>query len=106
LDPNRARELRARSLADDVAARGAARLRALADPMRLRIAAALRDGHELCVCDLGWVCNASVALVSHHLKSLREAGLVERRRDGKLMMYQLTEQGQPLLSIALDEVAA
>lgn len=106
LDPTRARELRAQAISSDVATGAATRMRALAEPMRLRIAAALRDERELCVCDLGWLCDASVALVSHHLKALREAGLVDRRRDGRMMMYQLTERGRPLLAIAFDEVAA
>jgi DNA-binding transcriptional ArsR family regulator len=101
LDPDRARELRAGALSDELAAAGAARLKSLADPTRLRIAAALHDAGELCVCDLGWVCDSSVALVSHHLKSLYAAGLVQRRRDGRLVMYELDAQAVPLLQLAL-----
>lgn len=38
-------------------------------------------------------------LVSHHLRQLRTAGLVRSRRDGKMVMYQLTERGRELLDV-------
>lgn len=103
LEPERARALRTASISGIEADLGAAIFRALGDPTRVRIAASLREGGELCVCDLSWIAGASVALVSHHLKSLREAGLVKRRRDGRLMMYRLTPQAVQLLAIALTD---
>ena len=84
------------------AARGA---RALSDPTRLTLAAALREGGELCVCDLSWISSRKQALVSHHLRTLRSEGLVRSRRDGKLVMYSLTEEGRLLLSAVLGEKA-
>src|SRR3954468_11224821 len=72
--------------------------KALADPTRLSVAVALRDGGELCVCDLAWVCERSDKLVSHHVRQLRAAGLVRSRRDGKMLMYELTETGAALLA--------
>ncbi len=72
--------------------------RALADPTRLAVAMALRDGGELCVCDLAWVCERSDKLVSHHVRTLRTAGLVSSRRDGKMVLYTLTDRGVALLS--------
>jgi DNA-binding transcriptional ArsR family regulator len=78
------------------AAAGAAK--ALGDPTRLTVAAALRDGGELCVCDLAWVTERSDKLVSHHVRQLRTAGLVRSRRDGKMVMYELTERGRELLA--------
>ena len=72
--------------------------KALADPTRLMVAAALRDGGELCVCDLAWVCERSDKLVSHHVRQLRAAELVRSRRDGKMVMYELTERGRAILS--------
>src|SRR3954447_24900611 len=75
--------------------------KALADPTRLTVAAALRDGGELCVCDLAWVCERSDKLVSHHVRQLRAAGLVRSRRDGKMVMYELTETGIALLATVL-----
>jgi len=65
------------------------------------VAVALRDGGELCVCDLAWVCERSDKLVSHHVRQLRGAGLVRSRRDGKMVMYELTEAGAALLAAVL-----
>lgn len=72
----------------------------MGDPVRLRIATALRSGDELCVCDLAWVCGASQNLVSHHVRVLRSAGLSASRREGKLVMYRLTDAGHRLLAAA------
>jgi|SRR3954470_8504864 DNA-binding transcriptional ArsR family regulator len=80
--------------------------KALGEPTRLMIAAALRDGGELCVCDLAWVCERSDKLVSHHVRQLRTAGLVSSRRDGKMVMYALTPRGAALLGAVLAEVTA
>jgi DNA-binding transcriptional ArsR family regulator len=79
--------------------------KALADPTRLIVAAALRDGGELCVCDLAWVCERSDKLVSHHVRQLRAAGLVRSRRDGKMVLYELTESGVALLAAVLPTAA-
>jgi ArsR family transcriptional regulator, lead/cadmium/zinc/bismuth-responsive transcriptional repressor len=40
-------------------------------------------------------------LVSHHLRRLRTDGLVESRRDGKIVMYSLTDRGRELLAVTL-----
>jgi ArsR family transcriptional regulator, lead/cadmium/zinc/bismuth-responsive transcriptional repressor len=77
------------------------RLRALADPTRLALAAALAEADELCVCDLAWIVERSQALVSHHLRTLRAAGLVESRRDGKMVLYTLTAPARALLEASL-----
>jgi DNA-binding transcriptional ArsR family regulator len=95
---------RTRSQPAELAA-GAAAAKALADPTRLAVAAALRDGGELCVCDLAWVCERSDKLVSHHVRLLRTAGLVESRRDGKMVMYTLTREGTALLGAVLPRPA-
>jgi DNA-binding transcriptional ArsR family regulator len=71
--------------------------KALADPTRLLVAAALRQAGELCVCDLSWVTERSDGLVSHHARVLRAAGLVRSRREGKMVLYSLTERGAVLL---------
>jgi ArsR family transcriptional regulator, lead/cadmium/zinc/bismuth-responsive transcriptional repressor len=71
--------------------------RALGDPTRLTVALALRDGDELCVCDLAWIAERAENLVSHHLRALRTAGLADYRRDGKMALYSLTEHGRALL---------
>ena len=68
-----------RHLDEAAIAAAAARGKALGDPTRARIAAALRDGGELCVCDLAWITGRAENLVSHHLRTLRAAG--RRPRD-------------------------
>lgn len=101
LDLERAELLRKNRLDLAVAEGGAARAGALGDPTRLQILCALRDGGELCVCDLAWIMERSDALVSHHLRVLRTAGLVASRRDGKMVMYRLLEPGELLLGVLL-----
>jgi ArsR family transcriptional regulator, lead/cadmium/zinc/bismuth-responsive transcriptional repressor len=80
----------------------AERARALSDPTRLTLAAALGATDELCVCDLAWVSERAENLVSHHLRALRAAGLVSSRREGKMVMYSLTAAGRSLLGAVLD----
>lgn len=75
----------------------AERARALSDPTRLRLALALRDGGELCVCDLAWISERQDKLVSHHLRQLRAAGLARSRKDGRMVLYALTGSGRALL---------
>jgi ArsR family transcriptional regulator len=65
--------------------------KALGDPTRLKILYALFDG-ELCVCDLGVVLGMSVSAVSHQLAVLKQARLVDHRRDGKIVYYALADE--------------
>jgi ArsR family transcriptional regulator, lead/cadmium/zinc/bismuth-responsive transcriptional repressor len=51
-----------------------------------------------CVCDLAWIVGRDEKLVSHHARALRAAGLAGSARDGKMVMYTLTERGQALLA--------
>jgi DNA-binding transcriptional ArsR family regulator len=101
LDLERAECLRWQRLDGELAARVAVRARALGDPTRLTIAAALADGGELCVCDLAWVTERAENLVSHHARTLRSLGLAASRRDGKMVLYRLTEPGRALLAAVL-----
>ncbi len=105
LDLPRAEALRhARpALAELVAAANAAK--ALGDPTRLAVAVALRDGGELCVCDLAWVCERSDKLVSHHARALRAAGLVQSRREGTMGHNTHTARGERLLDATLGATA-
>jgi DNA-binding transcriptional ArsR family regulator len=105
VDAPRAEEIRQTLLGDGRAQKAADRARALSDPTRLTLATALREGAELCVCDLSWIAERKQALVSHHLRTLRSEGLVSSRRDGKLVMYSLTGEGRSLLSAVLGEEA-
>ena len=85
----------------DLARAVAERAKALSDPTRLLIALALREGGELCVCDLAWIAGRAENLVGHHLRALRLAGLAESRRDRKVVFYSLTDQGRALLDAHL-----
>src|SRR3954452_24458688 len=96
VDAPKAEAIRLDLLDGGVAKRAASRAQALADPTRLMLAAALQRGEELCVCDLSWIAERKQALVSHHLRTLRDRGLVNFRRDGKLVMYSLTDDGHQL----------
>jgi DNA-binding transcriptional ArsR family regulator len=103
LDLPRAERLRAKRIDPQTASELAAGAKALGDPTRLTLAVALRDGGELCVCDLSWVVERSENLVSHHVRALRAAGLVRSRRDGKMVMYSLTERGRGLLDVLVGD---
>jgi DNA-binding transcriptional ArsR family regulator len=104
LDLPHAEAVRAQ-LADEQQAQAlAAQAKALGDPTRLRIAAALQLGTELCVCDLAWITELAPNLVSHHCRVLRTAGLATHRRDGKLVMYRLTDAGHRLLTAVIGSV--
>src|SRR3954449_1331685 len=103
LDLPRAEALRRSRLVPDVAEAAAAGAKALGDPTRLTIATALAHGGDLCVCDLAWIVERADNLVSHHARTLRAAGIVSSRRDGKMVLYGLTDRGRALLAAVLGE---
>uniref|UniRef100_A0AAU2V641 Metalloregulator ArsR/SmtB family transcription factor n=1 Tax=Streptomyces sp. NBC_00003 TaxID=2903608 RepID=A0AAU2V641_9ACTN len=65
--------------------------KALGDPVRLRLLSmiASRDGGEICVCDLTPAFDLSQPTISHHLKLLRQAGLIDCERRGTWVYYWL-----------------
>ena len=65
--------------------------KALADPVRLRLLALIgaQDGGEACVCDLTAAFELTAPTISHHLKVLREAGLITGDRRGTWVYYRL-----------------
>jgi ArsR family transcriptional regulator len=67
----------------------AARFKALADPTRISIVNRLAAADECCVCDLTEAFELSQPTISHHLKVLRDAGLVESARRGTWAYYRL-----------------
>jgi DNA-binding transcriptional ArsR family regulator len=105
LDLATAERLRHGRLDVDVADAAAARVRGLGDRTRLMLASALVDAEELCVCDLAWIVERSQNLVSHHVRVLRASGLVRSRREGKMVMYALTEEGRALVISVLSPAA-
>lgn len=66
----------------------AERLKALADPVRLRIVSLLRHG-EMAVTDIAEFLEAEVVTVSHHLQVLKHASLITPRREGRFIYYRL-----------------
>ncbi|PSR17803.1 ArsR family transcriptional regulator [filamentous cyanobacterium CCP3] len=65
-----------------------ARFKALADPLRLEVIELLRS-QEMCVCDLCDRMAIAQSKLSFHLKTLREAGLISARQDGRWIYYSL-----------------
>ena len=65
---------------------------ALADRTRLRILHALLLADELCVCDVAHVLGMSMAATSHHLRKLRQLGILKLRNDGKMAYYSLRDR--------------
>jgi DNA-binding transcriptional ArsR family regulator len=106
LDLPVAERLRKKRLAPEAADAAAGKARALSDPTRLMLAAALLEANELCVCDLAWIAERSQTLVSHHVRALRSHGIVRSRREGKMVMYSLTEEGHALLASVLPATQA
>lgn len=80
----------------------AARLKALAHPVRLQILDMLRADDEVCVCHMEAAFGKRQAYISQQLMVLREAGLVESRRDGLKVFYRLVDDpARDLLEAAL-----
>ena len=75
--------------------------RALGDPVRLAIVNELRDGTR-CACVLAEIAAVSPSLLSHHLRTLRDAGLVTGERRGRWIDYTLSPAVLCELSEALD----
>jgi ArsR family transcriptional regulator len=64
-------------------------LSALADPTRLEILRQLAGSAEVCACDFTSCCDVSQPTVSHHLKVLRDAGVVTSERRGNWVFYRI-----------------
>lgn len=90
-------------LSEEEAAQAARVFKALADPARVRLLSivAASAGHEACVCDLTGALDLSQPTISHHLKVLKDAGLLERERRGSWAYYRLRPETLTVLSRAL-----
>ena len=71
--------------------------RVLGDPSRCRLVYALLAAGEICVCDLAAALGMSESNVSHHLRVLRDHGLVRPRRQGKMIFYAPDDEHISLL---------
>jgi ArsR family transcriptional regulator len=93
------------ALVDDDFAEQAGLLKALADPHRLAIVATLvRAENEVCVCDFTSGLPLNQPAVSHHLKILRDSGLVACERRGTWVYYRLADDARERLTSALQRV--
>lgn len=79
----------------------ARRFKALGDPTRVAIVNRLAAAGEVCVCELNTAFDLSQPTISHHLKLLREAGLVEAERRGTWAYYRLVPGALAELGSAL-----
>jgi ArsR family transcriptional regulator, arsenate/arsenite/antimonite-responsive transcriptional repressor len=92
----------ARPLARDQRVELAASFKALADPNRVAIVNRLAGEDELCVCDLVDEFELSQPTISHHLRILREAGLITVREQGTWAYYRLVPSAVASLARALE----
>ncbi|MGX4654238.1 ArsR/SmtB family transcription factor [Micromonospora sp. SCSIO 07396] len=96
------------ALTEDAAAGLARGFKALGDPVRLRLLSliAARAGGEVCVCELTDAFTLTGPTISHHLKVLREAGLIDCQRRGTWVYYWIVPARLAVLSQLLDVSAA
>ena len=76
------------AVADEAAQELASMFKALADPARVKIMSMLLNAEEVCACDVSEGIGKSAATTSHHLKLLRDAGLVTGSRRGTWVYYR------------------
>lgn len=67
-------------------------LSAISDRARLKILWAMRNGQELCVCDVSHVLGTTISTASHHLRKLRDLKVLKTRYDGKWAYYSLRSE--------------
>ncbi|MGV0836270.1 metalloregulator ArsR/SmtB family transcription factor [Mycolicibacterium thermoresistibile] len=86
----------------------AVKLKALADPVRLQLFSAIAShtGGEACVCDISTDIDVSQPTVSHHLKVLREAGLLTSERRASWVYYAVVPQALSSLAVVLGTAGA
>ncbi|MEE1813902.1 metalloregulator ArsR/SmtB family transcription factor [Streptomyces sp. SP18ES09] len=94
---------------DEETATGLAKVfKALGDPVRLRLLSmiASREGGEICVCDLTPAFELSQPTISHHLKLLKQAGLIDSERRGTWVYYRLLPEATDRLAAVLTRPGA
>jgi ArsR family transcriptional regulator len=102
----------AESLSMAAAVEMAAKFKALSDPVRLQLLSSVAShaGGEACVCDIAAGVEVSQPTVSHHLKVLRDAGLLTSQRRASWVYYAVVPEAlealSALLSVSADSVAA
>lgn len=96
-----------RAIGDDAATAIANTLKALSDPLRLRMLSAIATDArgESCVCDLAELTDVSQPTVSHHLKVLRDTGVLASERRGTWVWYRIAPALRPAVTTLLDSFA-
>jgi ArsR family transcriptional regulator, arsenate/arsenite/antimonite-responsive transcriptional repressor len=104
MDPGCCTPMVTEALTEDAAADLARGFKALGDPVRLRLLSliAAQAGGEVCVCELTDAFTQTGPTISHHLKVLREAGLVDCQRRGTWVYYWVVPAKLAALSQLLD----
>lgn len=77
--------------------------KALSDPTRLRILLLLLQ-RELCVCEITFILEMEQSRISHQLRVLRNADIVEDIRDGKWIIYRVSEDKKKNLNLIFDQL--
>lgn len=103
VDPARVAAVAAQMPEDSIVEDVAGAFSVLADPTRLRIVIGLLEAGELCVCDVAAVAGISETSASQHLRILRGARAVRKRREGRVAHYSLADgHVRMLIDIALE----
>lgn len=80
------------AVSDEAASELARMFKALADPARVKIMSMLLNADEVCACDFSATIAKTAATTSHHLKLLREAGLVATEKRGTWVYYRVVPE--------------
>jgi ArsR family transcriptional regulator, arsenate/arsenite/antimonite-responsive transcriptional repressor len=91
----------AQALPAQAAGQLAPMFKALGDPIRLRLLSLIASTSEICVCDLTDAFEVTGATISHHLRVLREAGMVDVERRGTWAYYRVRKEALDLLGALL-----
>lgn len=79
-------------------------LKLAGNDVRLKILYLLNKEDQLCPCDLGDILGMSVPAVSQHLRKLKDGGMVETQREGKVIFYSLNQQIISVLQPCFDQL--
>lgn len=106
-DPDCTPQIESHAIGTDVAGAVATTLKALAEPLRLRMLSfiATSPAGEACVCDLAALTDVSQPTVSHHLKVLRDVGVLTSERRGTWVWYRITGGYKAAVTTLLDSFA-
>ncbi|WP_336707355.1 metalloregulator ArsR/SmtB family transcription factor [Oerskovia sp. USHLN155] len=106
-DPDCGPQIESHAIGADIATVVATALKALAEPLRLRMLSfiATAPAGEACVCDLAALTDVSQPTVSHHLKVLRDVGVLASERRGTWVWYRITPGYKAAVTTLLDSFA-